>query len=203
MHEGSEKSGPFCVKVFSDGFIGDLQMIWNSRFLVLGSALAMAACSTVQNDEQVLVAKTVLTDTNGRTVGSAEILQADSGLTLKAQVSGLSPGAHGIHLHTTGKCEAPSFTTAGGHLNPSTQQHGTMNPAGPHLGDLPNIDVSADGSGSVNAPISGVPADVRNAIYDADGTALVVHAGPDDYKTDPSGNSGGRIACGVLTSSAG
>ncbi|MCX7284199.1 MAG: superoxide dismutase family protein [Novosphingobium sp.] len=144
-----------------------------------------------------------MSDPTGKTVGSAEIVRTAAGMTLNAKVSGISPGVHGIHLHQTGKCEAPGFTTAGGHLNPTAHQHGTMNPAGPHLGDLPNIEVGADGNGTISVPIAGQASDITAAIVDSDGTAVVVHAGPDDYKTDPSGNSGGRIACGVLATTVG
>ena len=114
---------------------------------------------------------------------------------------GLSPGAHGVHLHTTGSCTAPDFASAGAHLNPGGHQHGTSNPAGPHLGDLPNITVGSAGTGTVSATLSGTREDVLARLFDADGTAVVVHANADDYRTDPSGNSGGRIACGVLTRS--
>ncbi len=154
--------------------------------------------SESSSNRSVLVARTTLTDVTGRSVGSAEISQTGTTLYLNASVSGQTSGEHGIHFHAVGKCEAPGFTTAGGHLNPSAHQHGSLNPAGPHLGDLPNITVAADGAGSVNVPLSGVPDEVVVAMFDADGTALVFHAGPDDYKTDPSGNSGGRLACGVL-----
>jgi Cu-Zn family superoxide dismutase len=116
----------------------------------------------------------------------------------RANVSGQASGEHGIHLHTTGKCEAPGFTSAGGHLNPTEHQHGSLNPAGPHVGDLPNIIVGPDGNGMIESRLTGTAADILANLFDADGTAIVLHAGPDDYKTDPSGNSGGRIACGAL-----
>ena len=115
-----------------------------------------------------------------------------------------SAGAHGMHVHAVGKCEAPAFTTAGPHFNPASKQHGFDNPQGYHAGDLPNITVNADGSAAYglqgdsitlqpNAP------DYISDILDADGSALVIHASVDDYKTDPSGNSGTRIACGVFS----
>ena len=123
------------------------------------------------------------------------------GLRITATAAGLPPGPHGFHVHTTGKCDAPGFTTAGGHLNPMGKMHGTDNPMGSHLGDLPNLIVRADGTASLSRRLSGDAATLTSALFDADGTAIVVHAGPDDYKTDPSGNSGARIACGVLTKS--
>jgi superoxide dismutase, Cu-Zn family len=139
-----------------------------------------------------------LMDISGRKVGAAELTMTGSMLYLNVSISGQTSGEHGIHFHAVGKCEAPEFTTAGGHLNPSAHKHGTLNQAGPHLGDLPNMTVSADGSGSLKTPMAGVPADLLAAMFDTDGTAIVFHAGSDDYKTDPSGNSGGRIACGIL-----
>ena len=111
----------------------------------------------------------------------------------------MSQGTHGLHLHMVGRCDPPGFETAGGHLNPGMRQHGTENPAGAHFGDLPNLIVGGAGAATVTAALQGTRAEVLAQIFDADGTAVVVHAGPDDYRTDPSGNSGSRIACGVLT----
>lgn len=128
-------------------------------------------------------------------VGTATAEQVAGGIRLTVDAHGLTPGAHGVHVHTTGACDAPGFTTAGGHWNPGGTQHGSMNQMGPHAGDLPNLMIGADGSGSVSFTLSGDFA----GLMDADGSALVVHAGPDDLKTDPSGNSGGRIACGVFS----
>jgi Cu-Zn family superoxide dismutase len=98
-------------------------------------------------------------------------------------------------VHTTGLCDAPDFTTAGPHWNPTAMKHGTMNPQGPHEGDLPNLIVGTDGRGTLGITIPGA---TMAGLFDTDGSALVVHAGADDLMTDPSGNSGGRIACGVL-----
>jgi Cu-Zn family superoxide dismutase len=109
---------------------------------------------------------------------------------------GLPPGTHGIHVHTTGRCEAPAFASAGPHWNPTARQHGRKNPEGAHHGDLPNISIGADGRGTLQFTL----ADAEFAqLFDADGAALVVHAAADDERTDPSGNSGGRIACGVIS----
>ena len=118
---------------------------------------------------------------------------------IAVELTGIPAGPHGLHLHTTGQCDAPGFTTAGGHLNPGAKQHGADNPAGAHLGDLPNVTADASGTVSVVIHFAGAPDALVAALFDADGSALVLHAGPDDYKTDPSGNSGTRIACGVLT----
>ena len=120
-------------------------------------------------------------------------------VTLNASFSGLTPGSHAVHLHTTGQCTAPDFTSAGGHLNPAGHEHGTQNPRGAHLGDLPNVTIGADGTGTMSAVVRGTLAGVADDIFDADGTAIVVHAGADDYRTDPTGNAGGRVACGVVS----
>ena len=107
--------------------------------------------------------------------------------------------AHGIHLHTTGKCEGPAFTTAGGHLNPGGHQHGKDNPAGSHLGDLPNITIPASGKLETQIMVAGARQwDGEGGILDGDSASLIIHANPDDYVTDPSGNSGARIACAKI-----
>lgn len=140
-------------------------------------------------------AQAKLYDATGREAGFVMLTQQKEGeLAGVLNVNGIVPGSHGIHIHSVGKCEAPGFTTAGPHLNPEGKQHGLMNPAGAHEGDLPDVVVAADGTGHATfVAKSNLP-----ALFDADGAAFVVHAGPDDMKTDPSGNSGARILCGVL-----
>jgi Cu-Zn family superoxide dismutase len=125
---------------------------------------------------------------DGQPVGSVRL----SGGSLVIEASGLTPGPHGLHLHAVGRCDVPDFTTAGPHWNPASRKHGTDNPDGPHLGDLPNLKVGADGRGSVTLS-------VPPAFVDADGAAVVIHAAADDNRTDPSGNSGARIACAAFT----
>jgi Cu-Zn family superoxide dismutase len=115
--------------------------------------------------------------------------------TIKVEAEGLAPGVHGIHLHSVGRCDGPDFKSAGGHWNPAGRQHGRDNPQGAHLGDLPNLAAGSDGRANASFTVEGDMAD-------ADGTSLVIHAKPDDNKTDPSGNSGDRIACAVLTTPA-
>jgi Cu-Zn family superoxide dismutase len=118
---------------------------------------------------------------------------------LVVDVAGLKPGRHGIHLHAVGTCTAPDFKSAGGHFNPSGKVHGRSNPAGHHGGDLPNLDVAADGRGHLDATLDGVSmGGGPDSILHEGGTALVIHADPDDEATDPAGNSGARIACGVV-----
>lgn len=165
---------------------------------LMGLPLSLAACSTVGDLPTERIASTTVSLANGVPAGSAQILSNGRKVTLTVALTSLAPGERGIHLHTTGKCATPDFASAGGHLNPLGKQHGTMNPAGKHIGDLPNIAIGAGGSGTLTAELAGTPDEIRAWLFDADGTAIVVHAGPDDYKTDPSGDSGGRVACGVL-----
>ena len=140
-----------------------------------------------------------ITGADGTAMGSVTLAEDPAGLTLNVSGTGLPPGAHGIHLHEKGVCEGPKFESAGAHWNPGMKQHGRDNPAGAHLGDLANLDVAAAGTASVSIPIDGAKmASGATMLADADGTALVIHAKADDYKTDPSGASGDRIACAVL-----
>ena len=135
----------------------------------------------------------------GEKIGTAKISPMKDGLKIEVDVSGLPAGTHGIHIHTVGKCEGPGFTTAGGHFNPEMKMHGKDNPMGPHMGDLPNFNVGADGKGKATIMAMGVTlGDGANSLFHDGGTALVVHANADDYKTDPAGNAGARIACGVI-----
>lgn len=133
---------------------------------------------------------------DGKDAGTVTVLPAEGGFRLAVQVKGLPAGEHGIHIHTVGKCEGPKFESAGGHWNPGGKKHGLENPAGPHAGDLANLTVNADGTGIVNTTLTG--GSIAD-LLDADGAALVIHAKRDDEKTDPSGDSGDRIACAVLT----
>ena len=140
-----------------------------------------------------------LRDGSGAERGTAEVGRDGAGLLLTVQVSGMVPnGVHGAHIHSIGSCQAPDFTSAGPHLNPGAHQHGSSNPAGSHLGDLPNLEVGPAGSGTVTVRLPGEPEALLAQLFDTDGTAVVIHAKADDYRTDPSGNSGARIACGVL-----
>jgi Cu-Zn family superoxide dismutase len=132
--------------------------------------------------------------------GTVTAVESPKGLKITYKAVGLPPGEHGVHIHMTGKCEAPGFTTAGGHWNPTGKMHGSMNPMGPHAGDLPNLKIGANGKGVVSFLVPGATLTTgAEALLDADGAAFVVHAAQDDLKTDPSGNSGGRIACGVFS----
>lgn len=160
--------------------------------------LALAGCTTLGDIPTQRVATADLKLANGAPAGKAIVTAAGDRLALSVAALGLPQGTHGTHLHMVGACEGPAFTSAGGHLNPAGHQHGTLNPSGSHLGDLPNLVVNAAGVGMLSADLSGTSASAETALFDADGAAVVIHADPDDYKTDPTGNSGTRIACGVL-----
>jgi Cu-Zn family superoxide dismutase len=179
--------------------------------LVFGGAmLAVAACATDTGttEQGAIVSSTIgppvltaaVRDAQGRSRAGARVEQAGDSLRVRVEATGMSPGTYGVHLHTVGRCDPPAFTTAGPHWNPTGQKHGKDNPQGMHKGDLPNLMVGADGRGTFeytipNASLSGMsPA----KLIDEDGAAVVIHAKADDYRTDPSGNSGDRVACGVL-----
>lgn len=141
-----------------------------------------------------------LYDANNQEVATATFTQVGrDSVRLVTQTTRIPAGQHGIHLHAVGRCEGPGFQTAGPHLNPTNRQHGLRNPQGPHLGDMPNLTVGANGQGRAEAMVAGSLTPGQGPIFDADGTALVIHAGADDQVTDPAGNSGARIACGVVS----
>ena len=140
-----------------------------------------------------------LRDPTGRLLANATVTD-DGGVRVRVDAAGLVPGTYAVHLHETGLCEPPAFQSAGGHWNPTSKQHGRLNPLGPHMGDLPNLTVGTDGNGSVEFIVAGASLSRGDdRLLDRDGAALVVHAWPDDYRTDPSGNSGARLACGVIS----
>lgn len=160
--------------------------------------ISLAACQTVADLPEERLGSATLTMANGVPVGTAQLLARGDTVTLAFAGAALPAGAHGFHLHTTGTCTAPDFTSAGGHLNPRNNEHGSLNPAGKHLGDLPNLTVGANGTASTQVDLDGTRAYLMDVLFDADGTAVMIHAGPDDYRSDPAGDAGSRIACGVL-----
>ena len=135
---------------------------------------------------------------DGNLAARAMIWQGRTGLEVRVQAAGLSAGQYGAHLHAVGRCEGPGFESAGAHWNPTGRAHGKLNPGGHHLGDLDNLEVDASGAGRLEFTIAGAATSGEGGLLDADGAAIVIHAAPDDYRTDPSGNSGARIACGAF-----
>ena len=174
-----------------------------SLTIVAGVSLALGACATTDREDPDEIGPTSasaeLRDPAGRNVGSVTVRDTAGGLRVRIESTALAQGAHGAHLHEFGRCEAPDFASAGAHWNPTDDQHGSQNPQGPHLGDLPNLLVGTDGRGILEYVVSGARLTGGDrALLDRDGAALVVHSAADDYRTDPSGNSGARIACGAL-----
>ena len=168
---------------------------WLASLCVLG----VAACATDGDGERAGAVSTELRAADGRPMGLASVTQEAGGVRVRITSTALPPGTHGAHLHSTGQCVAPDFTGAGPHWNPAGRRHGSESPQGPHLGDLPNLVVGADGRGLVEYLIPGAQLEEGGQrLLDGDGAAMVIHSAADDYRTDPSGNSGARIACGVL-----
>ena len=143
--------------------------------------------------------ESVLRDASGTDVGRVTLRERGERVQVHLRVSGLTPGEHGVHLHAVGRCEPPGFTSAGGHFNPRNFRHGHRNPQGPHLGDLGNLFVSSNGRGEMTVELVGPEARTGlKPLLGPAGLALVVHADRDDETTDPSGNSGARVACAAI-----
>ena len=135
----------------------------------------------------------------GQSVGTATLVQVTNGVRVKLNVHDLTPGEHAVHVHQTATCEGPDFKSAGPHFNPDTKHHGLQNPEGPHAGDIPNFTVGANGKSTATVIAPNVTlTDGPHSVYTGGGTALVIHAKADDNKTDPAGNSGDRVVCGVI-----
>ncbi|HUP68071.1 MAG TPA: superoxide dismutase family protein [Sphingomicrobium sp.] len=162
------------------------------RKILLLLPLLVPACAPV---EPAGGAPMALVNASGQSIGSVRAWQTAGGVTFRILATGLPHGVHGFHVHSVGRCDGPDFASAGGHWNPSARKHGINNPAGPHAGDLSNVTVAANG---VLRETVTVPGASMASLLDADGAALVLHAAADDYTTDPSGNSGARIACAVI-----
>ncbi len=178
---------------------------------LVGAGLAMALLSGAAGAQQVTSATAEMRDGSGNALGVASLTTTTGGVLVSGQFRGMPPGLHGIHIHEVGRCESP-FTSAGEHWNPTSRQHGTNNPQGTHASDLfsqtapaegSNLRVGADGTGTLRSVARGVTlAAGATSVFDGDGSTLIIHTNQDDNVTDPSGNSGGRIACGVIVAGA-
>lgn len=162
---------------------------------LLCTSLALAAPSKVE------VAHASIVDAKGKKIGTAELMQTPKGVRITVIAGTLAPGQHGIHIHETGKCTAPDFKTAGGHFNPDHKEHGLENPKGSHAGDMPNMTVGKTGDGSFeyvdsHITLTGTGPD---SVFKPGGTSIVIHAKMDDEKSNPAGNAGDRVACGIIS----
>jgi Cu-Zn family superoxide dismutase len=171
--------------------------------VLVGVTLAVCASARAQTpkgttgDPVPPTAGATVIDAEGRPIGEARLRQTPHGVLLKLDLRNATPGVHAVHIHEVGRCDAPSFETAGGHFSAPDRKHGFLNPGGPHAGDLPSIDVpQASRQLSIEYLMADATLEGPRSMLDANGAALVIHAGQDDYLTDPAGNSGDRIACG-------
>jgi Cu-Zn family superoxide dismutase len=164
------------------------------RVVAIGAFLA-----TVPFAAQAQTAKAALKDAEGKGVGSATLTETPHGVLVSLAIKGIKPGEHAFHVHAVGKCEPP-FTTAGGHFNPGGKKHGIEATEGAHAGDMPNLHVPASGELTIEVLNTAITTEKGkpNSVFQPNGTALVIHAGKDDYKSDPAGNAGDRVACGVI-----
>jgi len=166
---------------------------------LLCSLTVLAAGCLVSLSAEAQTAKASLKDAAGKDVGRVELLQTPHGVLIKLSVMGIPAGDHAFHIHAVGKCEPP-FTSAGPHFNPDNKKHGMEAADGAHAGDMPNLHIPPSGELIVEVanPMISLAKGQPNSVFDADGSAIVIHAGADDYKSDPAGNAGDRIACGVI-----
>lgn len=170
--------------------------------VLLGLSVLLGGCnfSSADADSKETV-KVSLINTDGKEVGQATFTEHAKGVHVLLEAEGLTPGVKGIHFHEKAVCEKPTFESAGAHFNPASKEHGFKNSKGYHAGDLPNIEVGGDGKVVVEtvSPAVVLAAGKSNSLLDADGSAIIIHEKEDDYKTDPSGNSGKRIVCGEIS----
>lgn len=171
-----------------------------SRTLPIATLLLLAnfALAGVALAAEGATASTTLKDADGKGVGTATLTETPNGILIALDLTGIAAGTRAFHVHAVGKCEGPDFKSAGPHFNPDGAKHGIMSEHGPHAGDMPNLEIPADGKLQVEVLNTLIRLKGENAVLDEDGAAIVVHAKADDYKTDPAGDAGDRIACGVI-----
>lgn len=163
-------------------------------------AAALAEASIQLAEQYYDSIHAVLIDQKGNRVGVAQFTEVEAGVEIEVEGWDLPPGEHGFHIHEQGQCDIPSFESAGGHFNPTKTNHGFEHPEGPHAGDLPNIKVDEDGrvQTTIVAEMLSLQEGAKNSILTESGTSIMIHADPDDYQTDPAGDSGERIVCGTI-----
>ncbi len=177
------------------------------KYYLLSSLLMLSACNSQENapaseaeqSDSFDMLRADIKNSDGESIGEALLSNSNDSLFLDLTVSSIAPGSHGFHIHTIGACEAPDFKSAGGHWNPTDAEHGIENPNGFHAGDLPNLDADNNGNASlVQLALGDIASGAADTLTDEDGGAIVIHADADDLSSDPAGNAGPRVACGVF-----